>query len=108
MPRPTKACGIGEMAGDGYCRQMRKWTVRIADDIADEFAQFCQAAGISIQGGLEAGIRVTVERFLDNDRRPPELWEPFDQPTLHRWLGNVELARAIDAARRAKRPYVGD
>ena len=87
---------------------MRKWTVRIADDIADEFARFCEVAGISIQGGLEAGIRMTVQRFIDNERRPPEQWEPFEQPTLHRWLGNVEVARALDASRRAKRPYDGD
>ena len=91
-----------------YCPHMRKWTLRVEDDIAEEYAHFCRVTGISIQAGLEAAVRSTVQRFIDNERQPPELWAPFEQSSLHRWLGNVEMARDLDAARRSKRRAASD
>lgn len=78
---------------------MRKLTVRVPDDIADSFADFCAVAGISQQGAIESAMRRTVELFEQNDRTMPEQWadEASEHPTAY-----VTLARQLDADKRRK------
>lgn len=75
---------------------MRKLSVRVPEDTADDFAAFCAVAGISQQGAIESAIRRTVVLFIANDRTVPDEWAD-DSP-----LAYVTLARQLDAEKRRK------
>lgn len=78
---------------------MKKLTVRVPDDIADDFADFCALAGITQTAAIESAMRRTVELFTMNGRTVPDEWAS-DAPSTP--VAYVTLARQLDAEKRRK------
>jgi hypothetical protein len=98
-------CPYGELRGLAAVPfVVRKWTLRLPDEEGETFAEFCRVSGFSIQAGLAAAVMATNQRFIENDRKPPEQWAAAEEGSLGRWLANVEIARNLDAEKRRRAP----
>lgn len=69
---------------------MRKWTVRVDDELAARFSAMCDAVGVSKQAALEASVCRMVDHFEADDMAP-----------LAAWLAE---ARQLDADKRRSGP----
>ena len=81
---------------------MVKWTVRIDDDHAAVFREFCASSGVSIQGCIEAFVRWTCDSHQGNALRPEPDRPGVDEELTSRWSQFVDVAREIDATRRVR------
>lgn len=81
---------------------MRKWTVRVEDEVADTFGAFCDRNGVSLQSMLETFALVCGEIDTQNGNAPVDVWKPTvtADPTAERWRYMVGRARQADAAKR--------
>lgn len=80
---------------------MRKWTVRVEDDDADTFTDFCRVNGVTAQGLILAAIRLTNANHVQHERTPVEAW-PQESLNVQRGV-LVAVAREIDAERRGRK-----
>jgi hypothetical protein len=48
---------------------MKKWTVRVEDEMAEKYARWCASQGISIQAAMEFGIQNTVSLISASGNR---------------------------------------
>lgn len=84
-------------------RSVRKLTVRVPDDVAETFAAFCAANGITAQSCLLASMIVANEGHNANNGAPIEAWQGDDALSRPR-LRMLALAREMDASRRGRKP----
>ena len=79
----------------------RKWTVRVPDETADAFGDFCRVNGVTVQGCLTAAVLLVNELHETHGGVAVEQWpEPFAFTAPRGQL--LAVARELDAERRRR------
>lgn len=84
---------------------MKKWTVRVEDDVAEAFTRFCTTNGISLQAAVTVAVEALARLSERQGAAPVAEWDitADSEPVAHdRFIKLVESARDIDARRRRR------
>lgn len=84
---------------------MKKWTVRVEDDVAEAFTRFCTTNGISMQAAVTVAVEALARLSERQGSAPVAEWDiaADPEPLAHdRFIQLVEAARNLDARRRRR------